>query len=144
MYVLFPALEARFNQDGRLKKLAGKLFHGLAGQRSRPALPYVEAHRLGGNDDADTWDKDVEMYDVQFSVFTKDTQSEVCAEILHHMTRVFDDAKLESEDFTHVQSKRTNISGPSFVEGVYQGIVSYDFLIERATLVPVDRFAVTT
>jgi hypothetical protein len=144
MHVLFPALEARFNQDDTLRRLAGKLYHGFAGDRFKPALPYVEAHRIGGNDDFDTWDKDVEGYDIQFSVFTKATQPARAAEILHHMTRVFDDAQLESEHFTHVQSKRTNISGPTVIEGVYQGVVSYDFLIERTNLVPVTRFAAST
>lgn len=138
MKLLFPALEARFNSDRALVIAARKLYKGFAGERAKGVFPYVEVHRRDGGQ-SDTFGKDYETYDLQFSIFDKRQYTDPIDEIVEHWIRVFDNPDLVG-NFTLSQWRRSGgPQGPFHRDGSFQVLMFYEVQIQRNVNSPVVR-----
>lgn len=137
MKLLFPALEARFNSDLALVTAARKLYEGFGGDRAKGVLPYVEVHRRNAGQ-SDTFGKDIELYDLQFSIFGKHQYPDMVNDIVEHMIRVFDDAALVG-NFSLVSIRRSGGNGPFLRDGVFQALMFYEVQLQRLVNHPVVR-----
>lgn len=138
MFYVFPALERRFNANKRLVRLARKLYHGLDGAdvKSRPSVDVVGT---GPSHDFDTFDTDVPVYTLTFTIRHKGQQPNKVAEIMRELRQTFDDGTLASPDFTVSSFQETDGDGPRLVEGVFTGILVYDLMVTMQSLVPANR-----
>ncbi len=138
MFYIFPALERRFTANKRLVLLARKLYQGLGSENLKSRV-YVSVTGEVVHHDFDTFDTDVPMYSLEFTLRGKGQQPAKVAEALRELRRTFDDGTLVSPDFTVSSMRETRAAGPELVEGVYEATLTYDLLVTMRTLVPANR-----
>ena len=137
----FAALKHRFHSDPALVKSSGRLFLGFSGEPLRSGGPYVEATILGPHSDEDTFDKDIETYDVTFTAFSRSTVAEVPFRMLADLTRVFDDCVLGAAEFEDggMFHRIPGGDAPRIADGVYRASAQYMVKLQRKDLSPVVR-----
>jgi hypothetical protein len=126
---LFPLLEARFNGDKQLKKVARNIYRGFEGQPLRSHAPYVEIS-TSGVENSDTFDAHIDIYTLDFTAFTKGGEPDRIDDILFELRRVFKDAgSMASSEFTVVGFEMTGQVGPLLNEGFFKATVTYQAYI---------------
>lgn len=135
---IFNALERRFKADKALVKAGRKLYEALAGGRVKTA-PNVEVTITDTDAGGDTFDADIDVFRLEFRVFTKDGTTKAANIIIGHLRRVFDDANMKSGEFTTVGMRHTGGSGPTLEDGSYDASLTYDFEVQWVSPEPVTR-----
>lgn len=126
---LFPALERRFNSASELKRLGRKLYQGFQGRKEKSGLPFVEVTRQQSNP-ADTFGKDLEVFDLVFTCFTSRERYNEAAQLLRLLERRFSYCNLQDANFATVQVERGTITGPFLNMGTYMGTVSITVTVQ--------------
>lgn len=138
---LFPVLEARFNGDKRLKSIARKLYRGFDGAPLRSVGPYVEVS-LTGMEASDTFDSDIDIYSIEFTLFHKGPTPDRIDDMVFEMRRVFKDAgSMGSSRMDVVGFERQDVSGPSLEDAVFRASMSYRVFVQWKTKRPSVRAA---
>lgn len=138
MKLLFPALEARFNSDLALVTAARILYKGFAGERAEGVFPYVEVYRRGGGQ-SDTFGKDIETYNLQFSIFDSHQYTDPIDGIVEHWIRVFDNPALIGDFDLTMWRRSGGPQGPSHRDGTFQVLMFYEVQLQRLINSPVVR-----
>lgn len=136
MEAIFTALQARFKADTEAKKVLGRLYQGFEGEPIRSVLPYVEVSKSNESDELDTFDSDVESFDLTFTIFTKRLHPKKPNQGTSILRRLFDDVDLASESFNTVMFRRTGGDGPKLVDSLYQASITFSVILHRKTPVP--------
>lgn len=138
---LFPLLESRFDGDKRLKSIARKLFRGFEGSPLKSISPYVEVS-LSNVEASDTFDSDIDLYSIDFTIFHKGPTPDRIDNILFEMRRVFKDAgNLGSSRLDVVGFESNGMSGPSLEDAVLRATMSFVVYVQWKTKRPAERAA---
>jgi len=138
MKAFIDAILERFNSDKTLKRYARRIHTGL-GASPIKGTPYANLAVSGPSAELDSFDADFEQFDVEFTLFGKDSIPDNLHRALTEMMRVFDDCDLVSGEFSTVQFMRTGGEQPAVVEGIYQASLTYDAIIQMTALEPTTR-----
>lgn len=138
MKSITDAIIQRFDSDKTLVLFARKIHVGL-GTEPVKTLPYVNLSLTGPSAELDTFDADIESYDVEFTMFGQDSTPDSLNRSAKEMMRVFDDCNLVSGDFTTVMFQRTGGVSPFLLLGVYRASLAYEVIVQMVSQVPVVR-----
>lgn len=138
MKAFADAIVQRFNSDKTLKRYARRIHVGV-GDDPIKTLPYVDLSISGPSAELDTFDADLESYEVEFTLFGKDSIPDNLNRAITEMMRVFDDCNLVSGDFETVMFQRTGGEGSFLVDGVYRASLAYDAIVQMVSQIPVVR-----
>lgn len=135
MIGLFRSLESRFNGNPTLLRLGRKLFEGFEDQRVNATRPYVEVNP-NLPDRADTFDSDVEVWNLPFRYHAKDLRTTAATDWIEAMENVYRDANLFSPFFSTCGCRMMEAAVPSLANGIYEAAVRFQLTLQRTANVP--------
>ena len=135
---LFRSLELRFDSNPTLRLLGRKLYEGFEDQRVNVARPYVEVNP-NLPDRADTFDSDLEIWNLPFRYHAKDLRTTAATEWIEAMENVFRDANIFSQYFSTCGVRMMEASVPSLSNGLYEATVRFQLTLQRRANLPLVR-----
>ena len=134
--VLF-AIRALFNTDAQLVQQGRKLFFGNDDIQGDQELPYVSCQCRETQSDTTFGQITLEAYDVEFNVFTQQSEPARCQRIMSLLRDRFTHATLPSGEFDTVGVIHTlNGDGPNVEDGVYEGLVVFEVMVQLSMTIP--------
>ena len=136
MHLIWPAIEAKFQGSAKLRKLARRVYLGLGAERQKVPLPYINVNRTGGGP-IETYGQALEVYELQFQLYTKHETPDKCLELMRVFQIVFhNNCSWPGGEFIPSEFLRTGQTGPESIDGVYQATLEYTMMVQRVQGVP--------
>jgi hypothetical protein len=137
---VFPALKARFHQSGELRRVGRELFQGFDNQRLNVVPPYTEVNgRIVSR--PNTFESDVEVWDLTFRYHAKDIRSNAAADWIEAMQAAFKDANITSFAFHCAGCEAGEASAPTSENSTFNAMARFRLTVQRRINQPLVRYA---
>lgn len=140
MKYVFPALKQRFNSSAELRRVGRELYQGFAEKRVNVVPPYTEVNgRLASRQD--TWDSDIETWELTFRYHAKDIRINAGADWIEAMQATFKDANVTGFGFHCCGCRAGEVTSPTSENSKFDASAKYRLTIQRRVLSPSVRGA---
>lgn len=136
---IFAALENRFNANSTLVTVGRKLYRGFEKERKNVVWPYTEVNYEKTARSLSTWDSDIDEWDLQFRLHSKDLRS-ISADLwLGAMRAMFKDSDLRSSVFQCAGVREGTMSSPMNRKAAFEAAIRFTMIVTWRQLSPLVR-----